>query len=74
MLSVEEKHECNFLLSSFAHITFKWNENLAKQNTQIGSQQWWPDMAKFLHLGNISKVFGHFLSNNLVFGKIVSLL
>ena len=31
-------------------------------------------MAKFCHLVRISKSFGHFLSNYLVFGKIVNLL
>ena len=34
----------------------------------------WPDLAIFHHLGNILKVFGHFFSNYLVFGKIVNLV
>ena len=34
----------------------------------------WPDLAKFHHLSNILKGFDHFLSNYLVFGKIVNLL
>ena len=33
-----------------------------------------PDLAKFHHLGNILKVFGHFLNKYLLFGKIVNLL
>ena len=33
----------------------------------------WPDLAKIRQLGEISKSFGHFLSNSLVFGKIVNL-
>ena len=32
----------------------------------------WPDLAQFLHLGKNLKVFGHFQSNYLVFGKIVN--
>ena len=34
----------------------------------------WPDLAKNCHLGKILKRFGHFLSNYIVLGKIVSLL
>ena len=40
----------------------------------LGSYSVWPDLVKFRFLGNILKVFGHFLSNYLVFGKIVILL
>ena len=34
----------------------------------------WPDLAKFRHFGKKINFFGHFLSNYLVFGKIVNLL
>ena len=34
----------------------------------------WPDLAKFRNLDKILESFGHFLSNYLVFGKIVNLL
>ena len=34
----------------------------------------WGDLAKFRHLGILLKDFGLFLSNYLVFGKIVNLL
>ena len=31
----------------------------------------WPDLAKFLHFGEISKVFGNFLSAYLVFLNLI---
>ena len=40
----------------------------------IESVSVWPDLAKFCHLGKILKSFGNYLSNCLVFVKIVNLV
>ena len=48
--------------------------NIFRSQKRTSSNAVWPDLAHFWHFGTTLKVLGKFLSDYLVFGKILILL